>query len=117
MAKESERMRALKENFMTLHQEGYGIPEIAQRFNVSISNVYRSLQEIADANGVSRESLLQVVKTYPRERELAEERRRVRVNVEELRQDFSEAGKMIDSLIDTIDRTLKEEEENDNHAG
>lgn len=117
MAKESERMRALKENFMTLHQEGYGIPEIAQRFNVSFSNVYRSLQEIADAYGVSRASLLQVVKIYPRERELAEERRRVRVNVEELRQDFSEAEKLIDSLIDTIDGTLQEEEKNDGYAG
>ena len=110
MARESERMRLMKENFMELHQQGFTIPEIAAKFNLGKATVYHTLQEIADANGVSRESLLQVVRT-PTERAYKEEAKKVKVNVEELKNGFKEAGNLLDSLIGIIDETLREEKE------
>lgn len=84
MAKESERMRQMKECFIRLHEEGVSISEIAEKFNLGESTVYQKLQEIADANGVTRDSLLQQVRT-PSERAYKEEAKRIQVNVEEMR--------------------------------
>ena len=114
MARESEWMRLMKENFMELHQQGFTIPEIAEKYNLGKATVYRSLQEIADANGVSRESLLKVVRT-PTERAYREEAKKVKVNVEELKNGFKEAGNLLDSLIGIIDETLREENEHDGY--
>lgn len=90
MARESERMRLMKENFIELHQQGFTIPEIATKFNLGKATVYHTLQEIADANGVSRESLLQIVRT-PTERAYKEEAKKVKVNVTDLKNGFKEA--------------------------
>jgi predicted transcriptional regulator len=51
----------MKENFMTCHQDGLGIAEIAAKFEVTTTTIYKSLQEIADANGVERKELLERV--------------------------------------------------------
>lgn len=114
MARESERMRLMKENFMELHQQGFTIPEIAAKYNLGKASVYHSLQNIANANGVSRESLLKIVRT-PTEKAYKEEAKKVKVNVEELKKGFKEAGNLIDSLIDIIGETLREEKENDDY--
>lgn len=113
MARESERMRLLKENFMELHNQGFGILEIATKFNLSDKSVYRTLQAIADANGVSRASLLQVIRT-PTERAYKEEEKKTRVDVETLRSGFRETEELLDSLIEIIEETLREENENGN---
>jgi len=114
MARESERMRLMKENFMELHQQGFTIPEIAAKFNLGKATVYHTLQDIADANGVSRESLLQIVRT-PTERAYKEEAKKVKVNVAELKNGFKEAGNHLDLLIGIIDETLREENEYDGY--
>lgn len=110
MAKESERMRLMKENFMELHRQGFTISQIAEKYNLGKASVYHVLQDIADANGISRESLLQVVRT-PTERAYKEESKKVTVNVTDLKIGFQEAGKIIDSLIGIIGETLREEKE------
>lgn len=111
MAKESERMRLMKENFIELHAQGLTVPEIAEKFNLGESTVYKKLQEIADANGVTRDSLLQQVRT-PTERAYKEEAERVKVNVGEMRNGFREVKEKITFLIDVIEDVLKEEKEN-----
>ncbi len=58
MAKPDERTLQMMEAFIGLHEDGYSIPEIAKKFNLSWSIVYRKLGEIADKAGVTRESLL-----------------------------------------------------------
>jgi len=104
----SERTHAMKNNFMALHQQGYYIAEIAAKYNLSPATVYRHLQEIADENGVSRESLLQVIRT-PTERQIQDGERRMRENAEELKKDFKEVSTAIDKLLNKIDQTIKEE--------
>lgn len=113
MAKISETVNVMKQNFMALHNEGYSIPEIAQKFNLSKATVYRHLDEIARENKVTRDDLLQVIKPPYSERGFREEARRVRVDVKELRRGLEEAGNAIQGTIDLIDLIMKEEEEYD----
>ena len=108
MSKESERTKLMKENFMSLHNRGLMISEIAQKYNLSDQTVYNSLQAIADANGVSRESLLQVIKT-PSDKAYAREVEKVKVDVGNLINGFEGAENQIKSLIKTIDKTLEED--------
>lgn len=111
MATISERVHVMKENFMTWHNQGYSIPEIAEMSHISFSCVYNHLQEIADENGVTRDSLLQLVRTERSERVWSEEARRVKVNGEQMRQEFTVASDSIARLIKQIDEIIEEEEQ------
>lgn len=55
----TQRVEKLLKEFMQYHNAGYTVLEIAKIFEVDFSTVYNYLQEIADANGVTRESLLE----------------------------------------------------------
>lgn len=65
MATESERVVQMKASFMKLHEEGWSIPEIASKFNLSKQTVYRHLDSIAKQNSVTREVLLHQVHKTP----------------------------------------------------
>jgi len=61
MANTSERVKAVKENFIEERQRGMSFAEIAKKYHISRRHLYNILQEIADANGVKdRSSLLDV---------------------------------------------------------
>ena len=109
LTKESERTRVMKENFMAQHLEGDTIPEIAERYNLSRATVYRHLQEIADNHGVTRESLLKIIRVPTTERQYAEEERRTKVTADELKAGFKSANDSINNLINYIDLILMEE--------
>lgn len=109
MLTESERTRVMKENFMTLHQEGWSIPEIGEKYNLSKHTVYRHLQDIADKHNVTRDSLLQVLRT-PTERQINDDNDYIKVTAEELEKGFKEADGAIDNLVTLIDKILEEEE-------
>ena len=57
----SKRTILMQENFIKLHNEGYSIPEIAKKYELTPSSVYKNLQKIADKEGVKRQSLLNIV--------------------------------------------------------
>lgn len=54
----NERTFRMKQEYMTLRKQGLAPAEIAEKFHLSTSTVYKCLNEIAAANGVSREDLL-----------------------------------------------------------
>lgn len=53
-----ERTFQLCQECFSLRQQGFSFQEIADFHGVHVSTVYRRLQEVADANDVSRDSLL-----------------------------------------------------------
>lgn len=110
MSKESERTKLMKENFMSMHERGLTILEIAQKHNLSDQTVYNALQAIADANGVSRESLLQIIR-MPTDKVYAREAKKVSVDVQQLKEEFKKAKSSITFLIEIIDQTLEQENE------
>ena len=59
MAKRSSRTLKMMGEFMALHNAGHSIPEIAKMTRVDFATIYRHLDEIAEQNGVTRESLLE----------------------------------------------------------
>lgn len=109
MARIAERTHVMMEQFMLLHNEGYSIAEIANKFNLSAFTVYNHLQEIAEANNVSRDSLLKVVRTARTERQLREEQKKVQVKFEEVMQGLTSAYKALQEVSENIDYILEEE--------
>ena len=107
-SRESERVHVMKENFMKLHYEGYTIPEIAARYNLASTTVYQHLGEIALANNVTRDRLLQVLRT-PSERAYREERERVSASIDEFQNKFSMLMDNMNGMLDTLGNILKED--------
>lgn len=105
----SERICKLINEFMNYHNDGYSIPEIAEIFHVDFSTVYNNLQEIADNNGVTRESLLQVVHlTHDvSNRRLSNS---LKEDPYELNKSFEELLGNIDNITTKIDSILLQED-------
>lgn len=105
----SERVLAMKKGFMKQHEKGETISEIAEHFNVSIWSIYDHLQEIADENGVTRESLLQRVHKPHEISKINKAREREKINPEELLTKLNESHKNLVEAIETIDDILEKE--------
>lgn len=61
----NKRTLQMMENYISLHEQGLSLKEIAVKYKLSTSLVYASLQEIADKAGVTRNSLLGQPSTQP----------------------------------------------------
>lgn len=61
MQRQNERTLKMKQEFMSLHEQGLSIKEIAARFNLNPVTVYAHLSAIALENGCTREDLLKEV--------------------------------------------------------
>lgn len=107
MAKEiCERTRQMLDQFMSLHNEGLTIPQIAEHFGISADTVYRNLQDIADANGVSRESLLEQPKTPSLTTRLKKERKCFDTDFDSIIQNICEAEEALQESVREIDNIL-----------
>lgn len=107
-ANSSERVKQLIQNFMTFHNKGLSIPEIADKFGLTPGTVYLRLQEIADLNGVDRTSLL----TVPHKKHIVSSRvQKLRKEVDpvELQNNFTEMISVGNELVSKIDTILNEE--------
>lgn len=105
MAHRTQRIEKLLKEFMQYHNDGYSILEIAEIFNVSFSAVYKHLQEIADFNGVSRESLLErgsSAHSTPHHPFLKE-----RIDAQTLLNGFNDVENDINKIISEIDNILE----------
>ena len=110
----AERTKQMIQEFYSHHQDGKTIPEIAQIYSISEQTVYNHLQTIAENNGVSRDSLLEVV-PKPYEKNMSIRAPKEHVNPNELRQDFVDTLNGINSIIKKIDEacdsSIEQEEE------
>lgn len=107
----SERVLSMKRGFMQQHEDGKTISEIAEHFGVSIWSVYNNLQEIADANGVTRESLLVRVHKPHEILKIREAREKEKINPEKLLEKFEEIDKNLIGVIEDINNILEKEQE------
>lgn len=70
MQSQNERTLQMKQAYVRLHESGLSPKNIAHMFDLDVGTVYKYLQEIADANGVTRKSLLET----PRAKHVTHER-------------------------------------------
>ena len=105
--KVSERVHVMKEEFMTLHNQGYTIPEIAQKYGLSGVTVYRHLGEIASANGVMRDDLLKVVKTPTSEAAWRRKHEETKIKFEELEEAIKKTKDTTQNILNEINNILE----------
>ena len=113
-SKTSERMEQMKQGFLELRNAGKLFSEIAEVFGVSVWSIYDNLQEIADANGLSREDLLyrihkpHVMSSTPQKVKNVDKH----LTVEELQKNFSDMLSITNYIISNIDKALQSEKDN-----
>lgn len=107
MARETQRVQSMKDEFMDCHKQGLGIPEIAKRYHVTTRTIYNHLQAIADSNGVEREFLLERV--HSPHVIVNVTRRQACSDFEEVQNLASELNSKISKLIEQIDSYINKE--------
>ena len=105
--RKDERTFKMKQQFMSLHNRGLSIKEIASRFNLHVGTIYSNLEDIAMKEGCSRESLLEVVHsthlTYDRQFEPVPE-----VDMEAYREKFNALEKSAKELSMLMSKDISE---------
>ena len=107
MRTKSENTKLMIENFMSLLGEGYSVAEIAQKYNLSKQTVYFHLQEIADYKGISRDTLRSIIKSGKNQKKVNEQEQKVRLNVKNLKDGFSNANFKTGKIIESINKFLE----------
>lgn len=110
MLSQQERVTRMKMEYMQLREQGLTPIQIAHHFNLASGTVYSALQEIAIANGVSRDSLLLI----PRSKHLTHERRFspvVPVDPTEFRKRFQTANVELVRVIEASVLVIAKHEE------
>jgi len=111
MAGQSERTKMMKANFMNDREIYSSMVEIAEKYQLSVFTVYDNLQDIADENGVSRDSLLFVVHKEHEVGNKKIQRKGKEINPEELKKDFEILEETVQSLREKIHTILNQQEE------
>lgn len=103
---QSERTLRMKQEYVRLHESGLSAKTIAHMFDLETATVYRHLQEIADAAGVTRASLLEI----PRSKHVTHERQFEPVKPVDTTEFHQHAQNVLDelaSLHDAINKQIK----------
>ena len=100
----TQRVERLLKEFMQYHNAGYTVLEIAKIFKVDFSTVNNYLQEIADANGVTRESLL--ARKSSQHESLHSVFLKEKIDAKNLLADFEMVEKDLNGVIAKIDKIL-----------
>lgn len=93
-----ERTLTMMEKYIPLFESGMAPKEIAMKFGLSGSTVYRCVGEVADKAGVSRESLLKQPHASPTNWDYVPEPI-PEVSIASFREHLEEALKNVDSMI------------------
>ncbi len=115
MRGKSERVNRLIKEYMSDRQEGMSNEKIARKHGVSTVTLYKYLQTIADANGVSREELLyEPHKPYILLKK-KESCKKEPINPKEVKEEFDKVLETISGIIEKISKWEKQEEQNENN--
>ena len=106
---QNERTLKMKQEYVSLYDQGLRPKEIAKKFNLSLRTVYEALDDIAKASGRTRESLLSRGSsphlTHDRQFEPVQE-----INVSEYSKKFKELKKTAKELSKMIAEQVEKEE-------
>ena len=108
--KRSERVKYLIDNFIKFHNEGMSIPEIAEKTAITTRTIYSYLQEIADQNGVTRESLLEKVHKPHEVTKISSHRKTPKIDAENLINRYSDIIRTAENLQEQLHNILQQEE-------
>ena len=110
MDRVSERVVRMKQNFMRLHNEGKTIKEIAEIYNLHYTTVYDYLQEIADANNMTRTDLLTrvIIRTSDSNSKNNPTNTTTSIDFKEIDKSFDVVTNELSNLIQNIDLFSKE---------
>lgn len=115
--KMSERVVQMKNGFMSLHQKGYSISQIAETYSISSTCVYMHLDEIAAENHVTRDELLKnpsmkglTPGSSGRKHILTGEE--MDETLDEFRTSLDEADKSFEKISDSLTSKFNNKEEN-----
>ena len=106
--KDEKTMKFIK-NFIAERESGLSIPEIADKYFISKRHAYNLLQEIADANGVTRESLLHRPNAPHASPLFVHRNGEEKVNIGEIRKEFQNIITSSNNIISKIDSILEED--------
>ena len=99
----SERVKEMMKNYISLHEKGLSVSEIAERFGISEKTVYMRLGEIAEQNGLSREELLVRPRFKESERKRLREDKRIRAKFDQVSSELNEAITSMNKIVAEID--------------
>lgn len=109
MERVSERVIRMKQNFMQLHNNGKTIKEIAEIYNLHYTTVYDYLQEIADANNMTRTDLLtRVIIRTSNSNSKNKSTNTTSIDFKEIDKSFDVVTNELSNLIQNIDLFSKE---------
>ncbi len=111
MLKRSERVKLMIKEYMIRRMEGLSNLQIAEKYGVTNQTLYRYLQIIADNNGVTRESLLDL----PRKKNNVEypkggKKEEISCSIK-LEDKFDTLLNVLSEVMNQIDMIINEQEE------
>ena len=106
-SKKTLRVTQMKSSFMGLHSAGVPIEEIAERFGITPRTIYIHLQEIADENGVSRDSLLKTPHRKPNATTKNNGGQKKFIDTESLIHTYDEAISTTENLVKELNNILE----------
>lgn len=107
--KQSERVKAMKENLIDLRRKGISFAEIAKRYQLSVCTVYAYLEEIAIEAGTTREALLYQPHSKFTKNATTQPRKTCSVDPDEVSKDFNELLGSIDRILDKMKKVMEDE--------
>ena len=105
--KRQERTLQMIKGFLKDHQNGLTIPEIAKKYNLSVTTVRNYLDQIAEENNVSRDSLLERVHP-PHYMSESINRPTPRISDEEFKSKADSVQQSLDELNDAVGKSAKQ---------
>ena len=108
----SERTKVMMENFMTEHENGFSIYKIAEKYGLHYTTVYDHLEEIAEANGLSRDDLLQQVRTRVPDAVWQRRNAETKKSLATLQEEISKTMAATENLLNALTTLINEDKEN-----
>ena len=110
MNRYDERTLRMMDEYCSLHDQALMPKDIAEKFGVTTMTVYNRLGEIAEKNGVPRESLLEKPRTSPETVNRRSFKQLPTVDMDQIQQDLKSAFEAVVALNTAVTECLEQQE-------